>query len=85
LLEKLDEESHKHAFAVSTDLKFGAQKAIELLGNEAIRYRLEVQKKKTYDDELDVRELTRECITYLFGCCSYSTWRHAVRSSAWCR
>lgn len=66
LLEKLDEESHKHAFAVSTDLKFGAQKAIELLGNEAVRYRLEVQKKKTYDDELDVRELTRECITYLY-------------------
>jgi hypothetical protein len=66
LLERLDEESHKHAFAVSTDLKFGAQKAIELLGNEAIRYRLEVQKKKTYDDELDVRELTRECITYLY-------------------
>ena len=66
LLEKLDEESHKHAFAVSTDLKFGAQQAIELLGNEAVRYRLEVQKKKTYDDELDVRELTRECITYLY-------------------
>lgn len=66
LLERLDEESHKHAFAVSTDLKFGAQKAIELLGNEAVRYRLEVQKKKTYDDELDVRELTRECITYLY-------------------
>ncbi len=66
LLEKLDEESHKHAFAVSTDLKFGAQRAIELLGNEAVRYRLEVQKKKTYDDELDVRELTRECITYLY-------------------
>lgn len=66
LLEKLDEESHKHAFAVSTDLKFGAQKAIELLGNEAVRYRLEVQKKKTYDDELEVRELTRECITYLY-------------------
>jgi hypothetical protein len=66
LLDKLDEESHKHAFAVSTDLKFGAEKAIELLGNEAIRYRLEVQKKKTYDAELDVRELTRECITYLY-------------------
>ncbi|MEN9578919.1 MAG: hypothetical protein RJA70_1928 [Pseudomonadota bacterium] len=66
LLEKLDEQSHKHAFAVSTDLKFGAQQAIELLGSEAVRYRLEVQKKKTYDDELDVRELTRECITYLY-------------------
>ncbi len=66
LLEKLDEESHKHAFAVSTDLKLGAQKAIELLGNEAVRYRLEVLKLKTYDDGLDVRELTRECITYLY-------------------
>lgn len=66
LLEKLDEESHKHAFAVSTDLKLGAQKAIELLGNEAVRYRLEILKVKTYDDELDVRDLTRECITYLY-------------------
>lgn len=66
LLEKLDEESHRHAFAVSTDLKLGAQKAIELLGNEAVRYRLEVLKLKTYDDGLDVRELTRECITYLY-------------------
>jgi len=66
LLEKLDEESHKHAFAVSTDLKFGAQQAIELLGNEAVRYRLEVQHRGTYDEGLDVRELTRECITYLY-------------------
>lgn len=66
LLEKLDEESHKHAFAVSTDLKLGAQKAIELLGNEAVRYRREILKAKTFDDELDVRDLTRECITYLY-------------------
>jgi len=68
LLERLDEESHKHAFAVSTDLKFGAQKAIELLGNEAVRYRREVQKLRTFDehDGLDAAELTRECITYLY-------------------
>ena len=66
LLEHLDEQSHKHAFAVSTDLKFGAEKAIELLGNEAVRYRRSVSKEKTFNDGLDPAELTRECITYLY-------------------
>ena len=34
LLDEIDERSHKHAFAVSTDLKQGVQKAIEILGND---------------------------------------------------
>lgn len=66
LLEQLDEKSHRHAFAVSTDLKFGAQQAIELLGNEAVRYRLSVSKQKTFNDGINENELTRECITYLY-------------------
>ncbi|MCK5680602.1 hypothetical protein KAI46_07320, partial [bacterium] len=36
LLDTLDENSHKHAFSVSEDLKYSLRKAIELLGNEAI-------------------------------------------------
>ena len=36
LLDTLDESSHKHAFAVSDDLKYTVREAVELLGNEAI-------------------------------------------------
>ena len=35
LLDNLDENSHKHAFGVSEDLKYALREAIELLGNEA--------------------------------------------------
>lgn len=35
LLERLDENAHKHAFGVSEDLKYALREAIELLGNEA--------------------------------------------------
>ena len=38
LLDTLDENSHKHAFAVSEDLKYSAREAVELLGNEAVFY-----------------------------------------------
>jgi type II restriction/modification system DNA methylase subunit YeeA len=34
-LDSLDENSHKHAFAVSDDLKYALRQAIEQLGNEA--------------------------------------------------
>lgn len=34
LLDRLDEQSHKHAFAVSTNLKLGVQRAIELMASE---------------------------------------------------
>ena len=36
LLDTLDENSHKHAFSVSEDLKYALREAIELLGNEAV-------------------------------------------------
>jgi hypothetical protein len=66
LLERLDEQSHKHAYAVSTDLKFGAQRAIELIANESVRYLREVAKQEVFgrDDVADA--LTRECIVYLY-------------------
>jgi hypothetical protein len=37
LLESLDDNAHKHAFAVSEDLKYALREAIEVLGNEAVR------------------------------------------------
>jgi len=66
VLDQLDEQSHKHAFAVSTDLKFGAQKAIELVANEALHYKRLVSKEKVFGDPELAKELTRECIVYLY-------------------
>ena len=37
LHDTLDENSHKHAYAVSSDLKHGVRRAVELLANEAVR------------------------------------------------
>ncbi len=38
LLDTLDENSHKHAFGVTEDLKYSLRSAVELLGNEVIYY-----------------------------------------------
>ena len=66
LLDRLDERSHKHAFAVSTDLKLGVQRAIELIGDEAVWYKREVSREKVFDRPELAAELARECITYLY-------------------
>lgn len=67
----LEDSSHKHAFAVSTDLREGAQQAIELLGNEAVHYVR--TRRPTHPDggrwafhRIDAAELTRECLVYLY-------------------
>lgn len=71
LLDTLDENSHKHAFEVSEDLKYSVREAIELLGNEAIWF-LRTQRKKGVFGEsetaekLDSSQLTRECLRYLY-------------------
>ena len=67
LLDRLDENSHKHAFAVSEDLKYALREAIEAIGNEAIRYLREISKDKVYDldDEL-AGELGLECLRYMY-------------------
>ncbi|MCA9795777.1 MAG: hypothetical protein KC910_28410, partial [Candidatus Eremiobacteraeota bacterium] len=64
--DALDEASHKHAFAVSTDLKYGARAAIELLGNEAVRYKREVAKEAVFSNDQLARQLTEECLVYLY-------------------
>jgi hypothetical protein len=66
LLDRLDQESHKHAFAVSTDLKWGVQRSVERLANEALYYRRTVLKKALFDDSIDPTALSRECIVYLY-------------------
>jgi len=65
LLDTFDENSHKHAFAVSEDLKYALRRSIELLGNEAVYYMREILKEKVYDRDLD-EQLTRECLRYMY-------------------
>ena len=69
LLDSLDDNSHKHAFAVSEDLKYALRESIEPIGNEAIWYLREVAKDRVYrlDDalagELGLGEhLRRRCL-----------------------
>ena len=68
LLDHLDDNSHKHAFAVSEDLKYALRESIELIGNEAIRYLREVLKDRLYDrpdDDLAGR-LGLEALRYMY-------------------
>ena len=67
LLDGLDENSHRHAFAVSTDLKYAMRESIELIGNEAIRHLREVSRERVYnlDDRL-AGELGLECVRYMY-------------------
>ena len=68
LLDSLDDNSHKHAFAVSEDLKYALRESIELIGNETIRYLREVLKDKLYDrpDEALAGQLGLECLRYMY-------------------
>ncbi len=65
LLDTLDENSHKHAFAVSEDLKYSLRKAIELLGNEAVWFLREKAHEKIYGRDM-AGQLTRECLRYMY-------------------
>ncbi|MDM8536622.1 hypothetical protein QUF70_07710 [Desulfobacterales bacterium HSG17] len=65
LLDTLDENSHKHAFAVSEDLKYSLRKAIELLGNEAVYYLRETLHEKIYGRDM-AGQLSRECLRYMY-------------------
>jgi len=64
LLDRLDESSHKHAFQVSTSLKYAVREAIELIGNEAVFYLRESHLKIYDEDKAD--ELSRECLRFLY-------------------
>lgn len=71
LLDTLDENSHKHAFEVSEDLKHSVREAIELLGNEAVWFLINQRKKGVFGEsetaeKLDPNQLTRECLRYLY-------------------
>lgn len=66
LHDELDEKSHKHAFSVSDDLKYGIRRAVELIGNEFIYYRSQKAKQGIYGDDELAAKLTNEALTYLY-------------------
>jgi len=61
LIDTLDENAHKHAFAVSEDLKYALRESIELLGNEAVRHYKEVSK-----EAIPAETLSIECLHYMY-------------------
>lgn len=65
LHDRLDESSHKHAHGVSADLKFAAREAVELLANEWVHYQRTTAKKALHGERV-ARELTEECLIYLY-------------------
>ncbi|TGD72204.1 hypothetical protein E4634_16185 [Mangrovimicrobium sediminis] len=70
-LDNLDENSHKHAFAVSDDLKYALRQAIELLGNEAAGQLIEQARERkegiySGQNALDPDQLSRECLRYMY-------------------
>lgn len=68
LLDSLDDSSHKHAFEVSTDLKYALRECIELIANEAIWYKRMVAKEKVFErNDTDLADqLSRESLRYMY-------------------
>ncbi|WP_437737335.1 N-6 DNA methylase [Sorangium sp. So ce1335] len=65
LHDSLDEKSHRHAQGVSADLKYAAREAVELIANEWVYYQRTVAKKAIHGERV-ARELTEECLVYLY-------------------
>lgn len=65
LLDTLDENSHKHAFGVTEDLKYSLRSAVELLGNEAIYFHLQTNPNFLQTPNLE-SDLTREALRYMY-------------------
>jgi len=64
-LDELDENSHKHAYEVSGDLKYALRRSIELLGNEAIHWRRS-RNEGVFKGKTDADQLTLECLRYMY-------------------
>ncbi len=65
LLDELDENSHKHAYEVSGDLKYALRRSIELLGNEVVEF-IKAQKKGVFEERLDPEPLTLELLRLMY-------------------
>lgn len=64
-LDDLDDNSHKHAYEVSDDLKYALRKSIELIGNETIFWR-KTRNKGIFKGKTDADQLTLECLRYMY-------------------
>ncbi len=68
-LDQLDESAHKHAYAVSEDLKYALRECIELLGNEAAQYLIErarERKEGAFSGQLDGQRISLEALRYMY-------------------
>jgi hypothetical protein len=65
LLDSLDENSHKHAYEVSGDLKYALRKSIELLGNEAV-WHIRYKQKDAAFQLVDEKQLSDECLRFMY-------------------
>jgi type I restriction-modification system DNA methylase subunit len=66
LLDKWDENSHRHSSGVSQALKYALREAIELLGNEVL-YDLARRQGRDLDAApVDAAKLTVECLRYMY-------------------
>ncbi|BAY80322.1 hypothetical protein NIES25_68100 (plasmid) [Nostoc linckia NIES-25] len=66
LLDELDENSHRHAFSVSDDLKYALRKSIEILGNEVVWYVRNKLRTGVFSGQLDEGQLSIECLRYMY-------------------
>ncbi len=66
LLDALDENSHRHAFGVSRDLKYALREAIELLGNEAVRSLTKDLGESARESAEFAERLGLECLRYMY-------------------
>ena len=67
LLDSLDDNSHKHAFAVSEDLTYALRESIELIGNGTIWYLREVARDRAYRlDNALAGELGLQSLRYMY-------------------
>jgi len=65
LLDTLDDNSHKHAYAVSEDLKYTIREAIELIGNEAVWYWGQTLNRRLYGADM-AGKLSHDCLLYMY-------------------
>ncbi len=65
LIDRLDENAHKHAFSVSEQLKYALRESIELIGNEAL-FSMRRSGRSFSSDSGFAAQLTRECLRFMY-------------------
>jgi hypothetical protein len=66
LMEQLDEDSHKSAYAVTQDLKEGVVNAVEALANEAVYYLRQAGSLPENPGEAFSQQLKDDCLTIVY-------------------